>query len=277
MPANLPREWFILEEEMRNTKSIQEKIEKLERLIALTPKHKGTENLRAQLNKRLAKLRNEMEKSSRKEHIKSKFEKNGDVLVSILGFTQIGKSTLLKNLTNASVEISNKPYTTKEIESGICKWNGVSIQFVEIPSFFLKRHLAVAKTSDLLVLLVRDEEDLKKLEYILNENNFAEKKKIVLFSNFLKNLFEVKDFSEFLNKILEEVNVFRIFTKPPKKEVSKDALVFKLKPKVRDVLKRINESFLETFKFAKVFRKKEIKRVGLDYELEDGDIIEVHA
>jgi ribosome-interacting GTPase 1 len=168
MPANLPREWYVLEEKFRNEKDLKKKIGLLRELIGITPKHKGTEKLLAELRKRLAKLEETLEKKGRGACKKVKLiKKSGDILVSILGFTQVGKSTLLKTLTNANVEISNKPYTTKEPVTGVCFYKGVYIQFVEIPSFFLKEHLSICHFSDLLLLLVRNEEELGKLEKAL--------------------------------------------------------------------------------------------------------------
>jgi hypothetical protein len=45
MPTNLPREWSLIENEYREAKSLDEKIETLKRLISATPKNKATENL----------------------------------------------------------------------------------------------------------------------------------------------------------------------------------------------------------------------------------------
>lgn len=271
MPTNLPREWYILEEKFRSEKNLEKKIELLKELIALTPKHKGTENLLAQLKKRLSKLEDFLNKKSSKGRFKSyNIEKSGDILVSILGFTKVGKSTLLKNLTNAEVEISEIPYTTKQPKTGVCFFDGVYIQFVEIPSFFLKEHLSIAHNSDLLLLLVRNEEELDSLEKILKENNLFKKKKIVVFGKPEKE--------DLLNKIIKEAEIIRVFTKPPNKEIEKRAVILKKGDKIQDLIKKINEDWLRTFKFARIYDKSVFsgKKVGLDYELKDGDVVELH-
>jgi hypothetical protein len=59
MPTNLPREWSLIDEEYRAAKNLDEKIEALKRLIAATPKHKGTSHLLAELRKKLSKLEDE--------------------------------------------------------------------------------------------------------------------------------------------------------------------------------------------------------------------------
>lgn len=271
MPTNLPREWYIVEEKFRSEKDLERKIELLKELIALTPKHKGTENLLAQLKKRLSKLEDSLNRKISKSSFKTcNIEKSGDIVVSILGFTKVGKSTLLKNLTNAEVEISNIPYTTKEPKTGICFFEGIYIQFIEIPSFFLKKHLSLAHNSDLLLLLIRNNEELKNLEKILEENNLLKKKRIVVCGNLEKE--------DLLSKIIKEAEIIRVFTKPPNKEVEKRAVVLRRGEKLKDLIKKINEEWLKTFKFARIYDKSNYsgKKVGLEYELKDGDIVELH-
>jgi ribosome-interacting GTPase 1 len=284
MPANLPREWYILEEKFRNEKDLEKKIELLRELIGITPKHKGTENLLAELRRRLAKLEEMLEKRSKKVGKKVKLiEKSGDILVSIVGFTQVGKSTLLKELTNATVEINNKPYTTKEPVTGVCFYKGIYIQFVEIPSFFLKEHLSIGHSSDLLLLLVRNENELRELENILKENKLENKRKIVLIAeksriNAFENLEVKKDFSELLDGILKQMKIVRVFMKPQGKEVEKRAVVLKEGATIKDLIEKLNSNWLKTFKFARIFDKTEFsgRRVGLDYKLKDEDIVELH-
>jgi len=144
MPANLPAEWFTIENEYRREKNLEKKIELMKKLISSTPKHKGTENLLADLKKKLSKLEEELEKKSRKlKRRQETIKKTGDILVAIVGLTKSGKSSLINALTNASVEVSDKPYTTKEPVTGVCLFEGVAIQLVEIPSFFLRKHMSI--------------------------------------------------------------------------------------------------------------------------------------
>ncbi|MEM5815263.1 MAG: TGS domain-containing protein [Candidatus Aenigmatarchaeota archaeon] len=273
MPTNLPREWYIIEENFRNEKSLEKKIQLLKQLIALTPKHKGTENLLMQLKKKLSKLEKEVESKSRKSCSKyPNIEKVGDILVSILGFTNVGKSTLLKELTNANVEICDKPYTTKEPQTGVCFFEGVYIQFVEIPSFFLKEHLSISHNSDILLIISRNEEEKEKIEEILKNNNLDKKKKIIISFTLLTNK------NEILKKIIEECKIIRVFTKPPGKEVEKRAIILKKGEKIKDMIEKINKRWLNTFKFARIYDKTSFsgRKVGLEYELKDGDIVEIH-
>ena len=56
MPANLPPQYFEAEKNFRAAKSPEEKIAALEEMLAIMPKHKGTDHLRAELRSRIAKL-----------------------------------------------------------------------------------------------------------------------------------------------------------------------------------------------------------------------------
>ncbi|MFH7880792.1 MAG: TGS domain-containing protein, partial [Candidatus Aenigmatarchaeota archaeon] len=76
----------------------------------------------------------------------------------------------------------------------------------------------------------------------------------------------------------KEAEIIRVFTKPPNKEVEKRAVVLRRGEKLKDLIKKINEEWLKTFKFARIYDKSNYsgKKVGLEYELKDGDIVELH-
>jgi len=64
MPANLPPEYFEAEKKLKQATTPHDKAVALEELISTVPKHKGTDKLRADLRRRLSKLR---EESTRKK------------------------------------------------------------------------------------------------------------------------------------------------------------------------------------------------------------------
>lgn len=271
MPANLPAEWFVVEKQFREEKNLEKKIELLKKLISTTPKHKGTENLLADLRKRLSKLEDQLEKRAKKPG-KRQFtiKKTGDIFIAILGLTKSGKSTLLNVLTNARAEIGSKPFTTKEPVTGICFFEGVAIQFVEIPSFFLPRHLSLAHNADLILVLANSEEEKAEIEKIMFENKIEKKK--IFWS------IENKDYNQLLRKIIEEAEIIRVFTKPIGKPKEERALVLKKGSTIQDLIERINKNWLKNFKFARIFDETIFsgRRVGLNYLLKDKDVVEVH-
>jgi len=94
----------------------------------------------------------------------------------------------------------------------------------------------------------------------------------------LENIEANKDFSELLDGILKQTKIVRVFMKPPGKEVEKRAVVLKEGATIKDLIEKINTAWLKTFKFARIFDKTEFsgRRVGLDYQLKDEDIVELH-
>lgn len=273
MPANLPAEWYKKKEEFDNARG-EEKIKKLEELIALTPYHKGTENLRADLRRKLAKLRRQLEaqKAAKKKRSYT-ITKEGDARVSIIGLPNCGKSTFLKKFTNAEPEIAPYPYTTVKPEVGMFEHRGVQIQFVEIPSTWTKEQLSIAKTSELVIFLLGDNEDKEKQRKELE--SLAKKEKIENYIFVDANI--TKD--ELFEKIWQRLDLIRIYTKEPGKKPKERALVLKKGATIKDVCEHLHEDFLKFFAFAKVkgpSAKYDWERVGLDHELKDGDIVEIH-
>ena len=59
MPANLPPPYFEAEKRYREAKTPEDKIEALEEMLTIMPKHKGTDKLRADLRRRIAKTKTE--------------------------------------------------------------------------------------------------------------------------------------------------------------------------------------------------------------------------
>ena len=57
MPTNLPPEYYAVEEKYKAAQTPEEQIELLEELISTIPKHKGTDHLRADLRRRLSKMK----------------------------------------------------------------------------------------------------------------------------------------------------------------------------------------------------------------------------
>ena len=162
MSTNVTIEYIKAQEKYYNAKTREEKIAALEEMIRTAPSHKGGENLRKQLNQKLAKLKQmKKAKASRKSLM---IPKEGDAQVCILGNTQSGKSTLLSRLTNAKPEISNRQFTTVKPEIGTCEFEGVKIQLIELPASFKPVFISIAQSSDVLVYLYKDGDDLGELK-----------------------------------------------------------------------------------------------------------------
>ena len=273
MPTNLPKQYFLIEEEYRRARNLDEKVELLKKLIAAVPKHKGTEHLLADLKKRLSKFRGELEVRSRKSvgRKQETIKKSGDIFVSIIGLTQSGKSTLIKRLTTASIDIGSQPYATKEPVTGVCLFEGVNIQFVEIPSFFHKKDMSIAHASDLLLIMDKNSKDAENIEQILKDNKLQNKGR-VFYSDFRGD-------SELLKNLITQSGFIRVFAKPVGRDVSKKAIVIMKGSSIKDFVRKINENWINGFKFARVFDSTRFsgRQVGLEYVLKDKDVVEIHT
>lgn len=158
MPANLTPQYQRAEEEYRKSQSSQERLEILERMLQLIPKHKGTEKLQADLKSKLKETREELqaEKAVPKGGKVYRFPRQGAAQIVIIGGPNAGKSRLLKELTKAEPDVAPYPFTTREPLPGMMAWEDVTVQLIDTPpitdSHFESYLLNFVRTADLVVL-----------------------------------------------------------------------------------------------------------------------------
>lgn len=135
MPANLTPQYLAAEQRFKDAVTTREKMEALEEMMAVIPKHKGTEKMQADLKRRLAKLRNETEKKHGISKASAMYSVNreGAGQVVLVGGPNVGKSSLLARLTNALPEIGNYPFTTRLPQPGMLPYENIMIQLVDMP------------------------------------------------------------------------------------------------------------------------------------------------
>jgi ribosome-interacting GTPase 1 len=114
MPANLPPDYYNAEKRYREASTIQEKIRILREMLAIMPKHKGTEHLKGDLKRKIAKLENQKNKKNviNKYSEYDNIQREGAGQVVLAGLPNSGKSSILVNLTNANSSIGDFPYST---------------------------------------------------------------------------------------------------------------------------------------------------------------------
>jgi len=134
MPANLPPEYFEAERRYKEARTPVEKAVALEQLLSTIPKHKGTDRLRGDLRAKLAKLREEAvrQKKAGKGSLYN-VEREGAAQLCLVGFANVGKSSLLKGLTNANPVIADYPMTTVMPLSGMMPFEDIQFQLVDLP------------------------------------------------------------------------------------------------------------------------------------------------
>jgi ribosome-interacting GTPase 1 len=137
MPANLTPDYREAEERYRRAASHDEKVEALREMIALLPKHKGTEKLHADLKKKLAKHEEEGAHVARSGHHApdpGHVRKEGAGQWVLLGPPNAGKSALLAALTHAHPEVADYPFTTRAPQPGMMPFEDVLVQLVDTPA-----------------------------------------------------------------------------------------------------------------------------------------------
>jgi len=187
MPANLPAEAKSKWLEVTLTKNPETKLELMQEFMGLVPKHKGTENLRAQVKRQMAGLRDEIEKKKKQAktgRAPSYFvRKTGAAQIALVGPPNTGRSSLLKAITNAQVEVANYPFTTRKPTPGMLSYEDIQFQIVEIPPIIEGSSegkangfqvLSMIRNSDAILLMVDmsgdSKQDLEMLQRELENN-----------------------------------------------------------------------------------------------------------
>ena len=135
MPANLTPQYQKAEEEYRRAQSAEERVDCLERMLKLIPKHKGTEKLQADLKTKLKETRADVqtEKSAPKSARSFRIPRQGAGTVVLIGAPNSGKSRIVAELTNAEPEVADYPFTTREPLPGMMPWEDASVQLIDTP------------------------------------------------------------------------------------------------------------------------------------------------
>ncbi len=183
MPTNLPPEAQEAERRYRAAQTIDEKIATLEEYISAIPKHKGTDHLRADLRRKLSKLRETAQSRRRTTKQVSVYhiDPEGVGQVVIIGPPNVGKSALVASLTNANPEVAEYPFTTWTPTPGMMEVENVQIQLIDTPplnkEFVEPEMLNLLRRADLILLMVDLQgfpiQDIEDSVAILEENHIV--------------------------------------------------------------------------------------------------------
>ena len=312
MPANLPPQYFEAEKAFREAKNPLEKIAALEEMLAIMPKHKGTDHLRAELRARIAKLTQQAGKKSGARRASMVIEREGAAQVAVTGLPNAGKSQLISSITNASPPIAEYPLTTHSAMPGMMEFENIKIQLIDTPplapqaiDFWLPPMLRRADA--LLVVVDLNHDPLEQMEAVTVQ---LEKMRIeigvikaLIIGNkldldqasrnytALKNKYEGQlpliaisaregtGLEELRLKIYQVLDIIRVYTKMPgKKPEFADPIILERGGTLADAAADVHKDFAAKMKYARVWGsgKHDGIMVKRDHILRDGDIIELH-
>jgi len=184
MPANYTYEFAKAMQEYEHANSLEEKLKALKLMKQTAPSHKGAENLRLDISKKIGKIKEKMrlEKQRKGSRKIITVKKEGVAQIVLVGLPNSGKSTILNTITNTNVEVNDYAFTTTKPEIGVMNYKGSNIQVVEIPALIKNSYLGKAqgreklsliRNGDLILFCFIGNKDKVKKDYelLLNELN----------------------------------------------------------------------------------------------------------
>jgi ribosome-interacting GTPase 1 len=135
MPANLTPQYLEAERRFRQAATPEEQLAALNEMMATIPKHKGTEHMRADIRRRMARVRTEAarRRSAGRGPTWHHVPREGAGQIVLVGPPNAGKSSLLAALSHASPAVAPYPFTTRAPLPGMVAFENVQMQLVDLP------------------------------------------------------------------------------------------------------------------------------------------------
>lgn len=313
MPANLPPQYYEAERRLREAREPEDKIEVLEEMLAIMPKHKGTDHLKADLRRKIARLQEEAEKRPGFKRASFSIPKEGAAQLVVIGLPNAGKSQLVASTTSASPTVADYPFTTQSATPGMMEFENIQIQLIDTPPLtptYMEPWLPnmIRRADGLLIVIDLTSPPMEQMETIASQ---LERKRVRLGGDGVKTLIvankldasanenykalqnhyqgrlplvaisakEGTNLEELKRKIYEMLDVIRVYTKAPgQKPDLTDPIVLERGSTLGDAAVEVHKDFGQKLKYARVWGsgKHDGIMVSRDHVLEEGDIIELH-
>lgn len=292
------------EEDFHKATTDEERIRCLEIMIKECPKHKSSENMLKNLKTRLKKIK----ESSNKKKQGGQGSKTGirkeDCQCVLTGPPNSGKSTIFNILTknNPYSKVTSHPFTTYEPIMAMIRHDNTPIQLID-DAPRPNHDKSINHSADILLVVVEDFDQIRpakeqtqdqhsKKIYIINKTdrlNEQEKRKLeakikskhndidyIFFNKKEENTQQDK----LKEKILKNLDIIRVYTKEPKKEVSKEPMLLKPGSSISDAAEKILKGMSKKIKKTRIWgpsSKFPGQAVGKEHILKDKDIIELRT
>ena len=277
MSTNASIGYALAQLEYLKAKTQQEKLLAMKKMLATSPKHKSAEKLNAQLKRRYAQLKKDIEHDKKSGKGRSfSIRKEGAATVVFVGLQDCGKTKLFSNLTGQKYAGENN----YQVQMRMIPYENVWLQGVDLPAF----HLGIAESpgagqlfdlirnAELIIYLVKSGNDLDliKNEFEKREIDFRNKSFIAL-----KNT-EV-DIEKLKKELWAKARKIRVRTRTRGVTAPKP-VVLKIGATVKDLAETVHKEFLLKFKHAKIWGPSARfagQQVGFEHKLADGDVVEI--
>jgi uncharacterized protein len=311
MPANLTPDYFKAEQWYRTATTAEEKILALEQMLAVMPKHKGTDKLKADLRHRLSAIKAGEEKRKKSGGIDIfHVPRGGAGQVVLIGTPNSGKSSIVGLLTDAKVHIADFPFATHAPVPGIMKFEDVPIELVDMPpitaDFVMPGQVGTYRNCDIIAMVIDLSADIDEqwkvcLDYLESKNllpgkktvcictkndaageNTVEKVKAICENRFALVAVSVlsgEGMGELPKVLFEQLRIIRVYAKPPgKKPDMNEPFTIPVGSTVMDLARAIHRELAEKLKTARIWGTGvyEGQSVERHHVLQDKDIVELH-
>ncbi len=260
-------------------------------------------------------LRGEIKENRQRSKTKARsffnVRRQGDAQIVLLGPPNIGKSSLLKKLSNIQIKVADYEFTTLKPIPATVNFGGALVQIVEIPGLLQganegkgsgKAMLASARNANYLILMTSVDVPLHRVEDVYKEMESASlpKPKFLICNkvdlpNARQVLTELErcfpgietisvsvekntGLEELRDYLWQNLHLMRIFLKSGPKEIAEKPIVVPQGAMVEDIIERLN-SAKGSRQSAKIWgpsAKFAGQQVGREHVLLDGDILEIH-
>ncbi len=160
MPANLTPQYYAAEERYKSAKDDPARMKALKEMMAMIPKHKGTEKLQGDIKRKIARLKDEIDvkKSKGGHRFRYSVDREGAAQVMVVGPANVGKSQLINSLTAAQLEVADYPFTTRIFHPAMMAYEDIQVQLVDLPAIseqYLENWVSsMIRISDMMLLVV---------------------------------------------------------------------------------------------------------------------------
>jgi uncharacterized protein len=184
MPANLTPAYYEAEERYKAATTSEEKIVALEEMIAVMPKHKGTDGLRADLRRKVSQIKEAAAQQAKKSSAHTDIfhiPRTGAGQVVLLGIPNSGKSAIVAATTKAKVVVADYPFATHAPVPGMVQYEDIQIQLVDMPpitaDFSAAGQVGAYRNGDIIAIVVDLSQDVE--EQILILMDYLESKSLL--------------------------------------------------------------------------------------------------